>query len=188
MRPKVLYIIFVFILFNSCFQAENLKRVDALDKSLELNNGILYEDNKRFTGFIVAHFEDSRIKSETLYRNGRKHGCERQWHDDRNLVSERYYSKGKKVGIHKGWWQNGNLKFELHFNNDGAYHGLVKEWYESGQIFRHFNYQNGREVGTQQLWKPDGRIKANYQVVHGERFGLIGLKKCFTVSANNGSI
>lgn len=45
-----------------------------------------------------------------------------------------------------------------------------------------FNYENGNENGRQQLWKVDGTIKANYEVVHSERFGLIGLKKCNNVS------
>ena len=41
-----------------------------------------------------------------------------------------------------------------------------------------FHYIDGKEVGSQKLWQEDGRIKANYEVKNGERFGLIGLKKC----------
>ena len=44
-----------------------------------------------------------------------------------------------------------------------------------------FHYKNGKEVGSQRLWKADGSIKANYEVVGGERFGLIGLKKCYNM-------
>ena len=34
------------------------------------------------------------------------------------------------------------------------------------------------------IWDLDGNIKANYEVINGERYGLIGLKKCFTISDN----
>ena len=34
------------------------------------------------------------------------------------------------------------------------------------------------------LWDLNGNIKANYEVINGERYGLIGLKKCFTVFDN----
>ena len=48
-----------------------------------------------------------------------------------------------------------------------------------------FNYINGKEAGKQLLLKSNGNIKANYEVVNGERFGLIGLKKCYTVTKIN---
>ena len=38
------------------------------------------------------------------------------------------------------------------------------------------------------MWKDDGTIKANYEVVNGERFGLIGLKKCYTVTVNEDEV
>ena len=68
------------------------------------------------------------------------------------------------------------------------YHGNVKEWYSNGQLYRDFNFNNGKEVGSQKLWKLDGTIKANYEVVKGERFGLIGLKKCYQVSVGSDEI
>ena len=43
--------------------------------------------------------------------------------------------------------------------------------------FRDFNYINSKETGSQKLWYETGKIKANYEVINGERFGLIGLKK-----------
>ena len=78
--------------------------------------------------------------------------------------------------------------FEYHFNKKGEFHGIVKEWYKSGQIFRDFNYFAGKELGRQRMWKYDGTIKANYEVVNRDRFGLIGLKKCYTVTVNKDEI
>jgi antitoxin component YwqK of YwqJK toxin-antitoxin module len=47
---------------------------------------------------------------------------------------------------------------------------------------------NGKEEGTQKAFKSDGRIKANYTVINGERFGLIGMKRCFTVDNEESQI
>jgi len=158
------------------------------DKELQLTNGVLYYKDDPFTGNIVSYYDAATLKSETLYENGRKHGYERQWLTNGELMESRYYLKGKKAGIHKAWWKNGNLKFEYYFNNIGEYNGTVKEWYATGQILRDFNYKNGIEAGSNKMWKLDGSLKANYEVVNGERFGLIGLKRCYQVTVGSNEV
>ncbi len=117
-----------------------------------------------------------------------KHGVEKLWYENGVLAQERFYRKGFKSGIHKGKWDNKQNKFEYHFNDKGEFHGIVKEWYKSGALYMSFNYLDGKENGIQKLWKLDGAVKANYEVVKGERFGLIGLKKCYSVTVNNNAI
>ena len=97
---------------------------------------------------------------------------------------ERQYYNGVKVGLHRGWWENKNLKYRYFFSNNGKYNGKVEEGYVNGQKLKEFNYSKGLEKGKQKLWDLDGNIKANYEVINGERYGLIGLKKCFTISDN----
>jgi antitoxin component YwqK of YwqJK toxin-antitoxin module len=155
---------------------------------LKLDNGILEFNATPFTGKIISAFSNGKLQSEVFYKNGLKEGKEQQWGIDGTLILERFYTKGKKTGIHKSWWDNGNLKFEYHFNDKGEFHGAVKEWYADGLLLMDFNYINGKETGSQRLWKPDGSIKANYEVVNGERFGLIGLKKCYTVTIDKDEI
>ncbi|WP_298345326.1 hypothetical protein [uncultured Algibacter sp.] len=162
--------------------------LDVSNKHLNLNNGILEFNKKPFTGKIVSSFIDGQLQSEVFYKDGLKEGKEKQWNIDGALVVERLYAEGIKTGIHKSWWDNGNLKFEYHFNSKGEFHGMVKEWYADGLLLMDFNYKNGKETGSQRLWKPDGSIKANYEVVNGERFGLIGLKKCYTVTVDKNEI
>lgn len=171
-----------------CCRTSNTKHINASDTNLHLDNGILFYRDVPFNGIISEYYTYKTIKSKTDYKEGKKHGTEMRWYKDGSKLSERFYSGGFKTGVHRSWWPSGDLKFEYHFNDKGEFHGVVKEWYKSGQIFRDFNYRKGKEDGKQRMWKTDGSIKANYEVVDGERFGLIGLKKCYTVTVNSDDI
>ena len=114
-----------------------------------------------------------------------KNGSEKNLYNNGNIKMDRSYLNGIKTGIHKGWWKNKKLKYRYEFDNKGRYEGNVEEWYENGQKLKKFNFTMGRENGKQMLWDLNGNVKANYEVINGERYGLIGLKKCFTVAQNN---
>lgn len=172
----------------SCQQNESALIIYSSDTEIELKNGILFFNNSPFTGNLVAKYENGKLKSDTQYLAGRKHGYEKHYYTNEALSVERFYTKGVKTGTHKGLWKDATPKFEYHFNEKGEYDGIVKEWYKTGQLYRFFNYENGKELGSQRLWKLDGNIKANYEVVNGERFGLIGLKKCYTVTVDSDEI
>jgi antitoxin component YwqK of YwqJK toxin-antitoxin module len=44
------------------------------------------------------------------------------------------------------------------------------------------NYVMGHESGAQQQFYTDGKIKANYTIIDGRRYGLLGTKNCVNVS------
>ena len=189
MKHKCALLFFVTLyILTGCNQLTNYPKISASNPNLVLKNGILYYNEVPLEGRLVTNFDRKTPKSEIAYRIGRKNGKEMRWHADGSLAMERFYTNGYKTGIHKAWWQNGKAKFTYHFNDKGEYNGTVKEWYISGQPYRSFNYVNGQEKGSQRLWKKDGSIKANYEVRDGDRFGLIGLKKCFTVTLNNSNV
>jgi antitoxin component YwqK of YwqJK toxin-antitoxin module len=71
--------------------------------------------------------------------------------------------------------------FEYQLNNKGSYNGSVKDWHYNGQLAKDFNFIDGLENGSQKMWDLKGKIKANFFTVNGERYGLIGLKKCVSV-------
>lgn len=159
-----------------CSCHSNKEGIIAEVSDTTLINGVLFYKDAPFTGNLQSYYRDKILKSDIQYLKGKKQGSEIHWQDSGQKIVERYYHEGMKSGVHKSWWKNGNLKFEYHFNTKGEYQGSVKEWYKTGQIFKDFNYVNGKEVGKQRLWKINGAIRANYEVVNGERFGLIGLK------------
>ena len=180
---KCFMFILVFILSSSCQLLSDDAKLEVLnsDEHLKLNNGVLYYQEKPFSGNVTEINNNEVLKFEIQYVTGRKHGYERSWYSDGSLAHERFYTMGKKSGIHQAWWKNGQQKFKYFFNTIGEYNGSVQEWYSSGQRYKDFNFENGKEVGPQQLWRSDGRIRANFVVKNGERFGLIGLKKCNSV-------
>ncbi len=180
---RLLVLLFSFLFFASCQNKELV--VDEKNTSLELVNGVLHYQSNPFNGLLVSYFEAASIKKKLQYKDGRKDGLEEQWYENGQLSQRRLYSNGIKIGKHLGWWENGTKKFEYHFNEKGAYEGSRKEWYQNGQLLRDFNYAEGKEIGNQRMWAENGKIRANYEVKNGERFGLIGLKKCFTVNTNS---
>ncbi len=188
MKNSLKHIAFLVCICISCNSVHDNVIIDASNPNIKLNNGVVYYNNIPFSGDLITHYQNKLLKSDIEYISGKKHGFEKHWNIDSDLVVERNYLKGKKAGIHRAWWNNGNLKFEYHFNEKGEYNGSVKEWYETGQLFKAFNYENGKEKGSQKLWYEDGRIKANYEVVNSERFGLIGLKKCYQVTVGSDEI
>ena len=176
------------IFSGSCSNEKKPLILDASHSDLVLVNGILQLNDMPFSGDLNTYYPNGDLESEVEYDAGKKHGYEKRWLTNGALYMERFYTNGFKSGTHKAWWENGSLKFEYHFNDNGEYDGSVKEWYETGQPYMSFNYENGKESGSQRLWKADGRIKANYEVVNDERFGLIGLKKCYTVTVNSDEV
>ncbi len=177
---KTLVALFVFLV--GCRQ--EIQMIAKNDPGFQLENGVLFYKSQRFNGVLFEKYEDGSFKKQIPYENGRKDGREQWWYGNGQLSQRRYYEDGVKVGNHQGWWEDGSAKFEYSFNSTGAYHGKRKEWYRNGQMVRDFNYLNGKEIGKQQMWTDAGKIRANYVVKDGERFGLIGLKKCYTVTVD----
>jgi len=185
MRVLIL-ILCSFTWFLSC-EREALV-VDKTSSELELINGTLYYQKNLFKGLLVSKYDDASFKMKLQYVAGRKDGLEQQWHPDGLLSQRRAYSQGIKIGNHLGWWEGGVQKFDYQYNEKGEYDGSRKEWYKNGQLVRDFNYSNGKELGSQRMWTDSGKIRANYEVKNGERFGLIGLKKCYTVNTDSNEL
>jgi len=181
---------FIFITILCCFISCNEREKATLvlfkeHSQLQLNNGVLYYNDAPFNGTLKSFNEVNQTRNTTNYMHGKKDGEERKIDQNGTLAELRYYKNGLKVGVHKAWRKNGQQLFEYPYNNLGRYHGAMKEWYANGQLVRLFNYVDGKEVGPQKMWLSNGNIKANYTVVHGERYGLIGLKKCYSLKTND---
>jgi antitoxin component YwqK of YwqJK toxin-antitoxin module len=115
------------------------------------------------------------------YKHGLHHGLLRKWYADKQLKEERYFREGKKYGRQISYWENGNMRFEFTARQD-AYEGELKEWNREGTLIHLATFHNGQEEGPQKLWYDDGKIRANYVMIRGKRYGLLGTKNCRNVS------
>jgi antitoxin component YwqK of YwqJK toxin-antitoxin module len=179
-------VILFFIVFAACTknEAPHLVLFEE-NKQLQNVNGVLYYNDAPFNGIVKSFNDVNQTKNSTSYVGGKREGEEKKLYKNDSLAELRFYKRGLKVGIHKSWRENGQQKFEYPYSNTGVYQGTIKEWCPNGQLVREFNYVNGKESGTQKMWLSNGNIRANYTVVKGERFGLIGLKKCYSVKTND---
>lgn len=192
LRLKIKYLLYILVFLVSCNQKETRNTVDTnvqernrSDSQFDLDNGVLFYKKEPYSGIVNSFYKTGELKAKSVYFKGKRNGFYNGWYENGDVFFERFYKNGFKYGEHKGWYKNGQLSFVYYFNELGEYNGEIKEWYENGQLLRAFNYVKGREEGNQKMWQPNGKIRANYVTKNGERFGLIGLKKCYTINTEN---
>ena len=181
---RILFISFIISLTSCTQQKEAHLVLFKENKQIEIKNGVVFYQTTPFNGTLKSFNAINQTNDIATYYQGKKHGEEKKFFLNDSLAEVRYYKNGLKIGIHKSWRKDGSQKFEYPFNDKGYYHGTIKEWYTNGQLVKEFNYVNGKESGTQKMWQSNGNIRANYTVVNGEKFGLIGLKKCYTIDTD----
>ena len=78
---------------------------------MEERNGIIYVigEDKPFTGKFVEKYNNGLIEMETTYRNGIKHGKEKNYHPNGKIFKEQDWKNGNLTGETKNWDENGNI-------------------------------------------------------------------------------
>jgi antitoxin component YwqK of YwqJK toxin-antitoxin module len=150
--------------------------------NISVKNDTVFVKGNKYSG-IVYTLGRNNIDTVSIdgFMNGLIHGISRKWFLNKQLAEERHYVEGKKNGRQISYWENGNKKFEF-VAKDDAYEGELKEWNIDGSLIHLANFKNGQEEGTQKLWYDNGKIRANYVMVKGKRYGLLGTKNCRNVS------
>lgn len=145
-------------------------------------NGVVYLANKPFSGTLFSLFPTTSDTTDVVgYLDGRAHGVWRQFYPGSKRRQQRVYNRGEKTGEYVAWWENGQKQLHYHFVND-EYEGTCREWNEAGVLIQEMNYQSGHEAGPQKLFYNDGKVRANYTIINGRRYGLLGTKNCVNVS------
>ena len=149
---------------------------------ISIKNDVVYWKDTSYSGFLYDLNSDNK---DTIlwegYVNGQLDGVCKKWYPNKQLMEERIYLYGKKYGKQIAYWPNGNKRFEFTAVKD-AYEGEMKEWDINGHLFHLAHYVNGQEEGVQKLWYENGKIRANYVILNGKRYGLLGTKNCKNVS------
>lgn len=167
--------IFLFFLVYTC--KPKSYNLNVKNQNLSLVNDVMIYKEKPFSGTLFSKV-DTITTYKATFKEGMKNGKEQKFFYNGNLAELRHYTNGKKTGTHQAWWNNEQLKFEYNFDDFGNQTGLQREWTSKGLLIKEFHYIEGEQDGTQKLWDYDGKITANYIVINGESFGLIGSEKC----------
>lgn len=191
---KKINIIFIFFLVCSCkgsepkevsgFEKVEIPKTFLLKSSINIakSNDTTFVDNKKYSGFLYQLYPNHQ---DTIfiegYSDGLLSGTLIRWYENRQVMEQRTYQRGRKHGKQVSFWENGNKRFEFIAEND-VYVGELKEWNNDARLVHLANFVNGQEEGTQQMWYDNGKIKANYVIIKGKRYGLLGTKNCRNVS------
>lgn len=127
--------------------------------------------------FLISIFSCFK-KSENEYG---KLFVYKKYYPNHQLMEYREFRNAMKNGKQIAYWDNGRKRFEYNAKND-AFEGELMEWDYNGNLFHLAHYKNGREEGVQKLWYENGKIRANYIILNGRRYGLLGTKNCKNVS------
>jgi antitoxin component YwqK of YwqJK toxin-antitoxin module len=150
-------------------------------KGITVLNDVVYLNKVKFSGFLFELYPNQDTISSEGFINGQLSGICRKWYPNKQLMEERFYANGKKNGRQAAYWENGNKRFEFFTKNDG-YEGELSEWTFDGKLTHLANFKDGQEEGSQKLWYDNGKIRANYVIIKGKRYGLLGTKNCKNVS------
>lgn len=155
--------------------------IDKSANELSFLNDVVYLNKDKYSGFLYQLYPNKDTFSLEGFLDGKLSGISKKWYPNRQLMERRSYVDGKKHGEQIAYWENGNKRFEFTAEND-EYEGQLKEWTMAGKLSHLANFKKGHEEGTQKMWYDNGKIKANYVIVKGKRYGLLGTKNCVNVS------
>ncbi len=179
---KLQSFLILFILAISCKEKEiNLQYILKSSNTISTKNDVVFDRKTKFNGVLFELYPNRDTILREQYKDGLLNGTCLKWYPNKQLMESREYKMGRKNGKQIAFWQNGNKRFEFTAQND-AYEGEMKEYSVNGKLFHLANFVNGQEEGTQKMWYENGKIRANYIIVKGKRYGLLGTKNCKNVS------
>lgn len=181
---KFLKIYVLALLVCSCSKKEPKVPKIYLQKSskeITVLNDVVYLNKVKYSGFIFELYPNQDTISSEGFINGQLSGICKKWYSNKQLMEERFYTNGKKNGKQQAFLENGNKRFEFDAKND-AYEGKLSEWTWDGKLTHLAHFKDGQEEGSQKLWYANGKIRANYVIIKGKRYGLLGTKNCKNVS------
>ncbi len=179
-----IFLFYCFILlltYEGCVSPPQIIR-DKSVQTINYKSGLLIINNHPFTGTLYTLFPGTS-DTATLenYQQGKEDGEWKKFYASKKIKETRYFKQGQKIGEYRVWWENGKQQLDYFFDKD-EYQGTCQEWNEKGFLNKRMHYVKGHEQGREQWWYDNGKVKANYIILAGRRYGLLGTKNCINVS------
>ena len=122
---------------------------------------IFLVDGKPYTGTWKAWFDpdETRLRRQTEYQDGRRHGPETLWFENGNTRLEMHWTNDKPDGMLSQWYANGNKAWQVQFV-EGRKHGREQAWRQrDGKQVCDGQWRNGKPwSGTVIVEKDDGHL------------------------------
>jgi antitoxin component YwqK of YwqJK toxin-antitoxin module len=114
-----------------------------------------FADSICYDGIYRRWNEAGTLLVEAHYKDGVAHGATTHWDEHtKKKVSETQYKNGKKNGLYRTWHQ-GILSFEYTFKDDKK-HGTCKQWTPKGRLEWVYTYKNGKKNGQMIHYSSNG--------------------------------
>ena len=97
--------------------------------------------------------ENSKKKSEVIYRSGKRNGPHTSWHENGQKSLEGVFKEGKPEGATKTYHKNGRIS---HLES-GSPNGTNTAWHDNGQKQRVSTYKNGKLI-SRKVWNEKGKL------------------------------
>ncbi|GAB2816161.1 toxin-antitoxin system YwqK family antitoxin [Ferruginibacter profundus] len=163
-------------------QPVSLLLLNTTDTGIKNKNGIIYFNQQVFSGVLYSLYPATTdTATKASYLNGKEHGIWVKYYPGGKLQEQREFNNGRKTGTLFTWWPSGHKQMYCLLKDD-EYEGVSREWTDSGVLVKEMNYHKGQEEGSQRWWYDNGKVRANYIIIRGRRYGLLGTKHCTNVS------
>ena len=166
---------------------QNLIHINLFDYRLNSRTFIIYLKNGKAREFTSEHYN---LLYEGEYRNGKKNGMGREYHNNYKTLYEGEYLNGERNGKGKEFNDKGKLIFEGDYingkrwngngydiNNNIIYtlkngNGIIKEYNSNGTLKFEGEYLNGEKNGSGKEYNGDGELKFEGEYSNGKRNGF----------------
>lgn len=111
--------------------------------------------DEKYHGNYYYFFEDSSIKYQCNYVDGRVEGIISQWSDRGELICISNFINGTGIDF---WCQMENGKVELaeeRIYKDGVIDGYLRLWISEGKLWKEAYYLKGTKHGVEREWEDD---------------------------------
>jgi len=102
--------------------------------------------------------DEERLHYSEHYKNDKRTGKHKYYHNNGQLQFSGKYSDGIKVGKWKSYYDNGQLMSHSYYKDD-KYHGKYVDYHEHGKIKEKGSYSNGNKEGIWEAYHENGSLK-----------------------------
>jgi antitoxin component YwqK of YwqJK toxin-antitoxin module len=145
-------------------------------------------------GPVLSYHPNGRLKSETLYVNGKAQGPDNQYFDNGAIEFSRINVDGRpdgwlttyfidgtvkekklfKDGVERSyeqWNEQGKQTLQWQWDEQHRKQGDFKQWYADGQLKEHRKYKDDKLQGASTTWHENGEIASSSSYVGGAEDG-----------------